>query len=276
MPELPDLEYLKEFLSPRLIGLEVENLRVMGPIVVRSADPEKFSQSLKGRKFSNIERRGKYLLFTFNSGALIVVSPMLSGRIHYRKVEEPAAKGKFFLSITLENGMEIRYSDETSMGRIYLLDNRTALSSVPKFDKLGIEALDPDLSLQKFSSLLKHFDWEIKKVLTYQSFITGIGNAYSDEILFVSRINPFRKCSTLSPEERTRLYNSMRKVLTDAIEILRARVGENIDIEVRDFMKVHGKGGQPCPVCGTRISEVKDEGRKTNFCRNCQPGSLFT
>jgi formamidopyrimidine-DNA glycosylase len=276
MPELPDLEYLREFLSSRLISVAVDDLRVMAPIVVRSADPERFAESLRGRRFSDVKRRGKYLLFYFDSGAMIVISPMLSGRIHYKKPGEFDAKAKFFLSIALGNGMEIRYSDETSMGRIYLLNNETELKSVPKFDKLGVEALDEGLSSQKFGTLLKHFDWETKKVLTYQSFIAGIGNAYADEILFEARINPFRKCSTLSPEERARLYISLKEVLGNALEILRKRIGDNVDIEVRDFLKVHGKGGQPCPVCGTRISEVKDMGRKTNFCRNCQPGSLFS
>jgi formamidopyrimidine-DNA glycosylase len=275
MPELPDLEYLKEYLSSRLIGVAVNDLRVMAPIVVRSADPSKFAESLRGRRFSDITRRGKYLLLHFDSDKLIVVSPMLSGRIHYRKLGDFDPKGKFYLSISLSNGMEIRYSDETSMGRIYLLENAGELKTVPKFDKLGIEALDPSMSPQKFTALLKHFDWEAKKVLTYQSFMAGIGNAYADEILFSARINPFRNCSTLSSEEGARLYASMREVLGDALTILRKRVGENIDVEVRDFMKIHGKGGQPCPVCGTRISEVKDMGRKTNFCRTCQPGSLF-
>jgi formamidopyrimidine-DNA glycosylase len=277
MPELPDLEYLREFLSTKLIGVAVNELKVLAPIVVRSADPEKFSEQLKGRRIRELRRRGKYLILSFDSGALVVVSPMLSGRIHYNKIGSFSdSKTRFFLSITLVNGMEIRYSDDTAMGRIYLLDNENALNNVPKFTKLGIEALDPNLSLQKFTTLLKHFDWEVKKVLTYQSFIAGIGNAYADEVLFGARINPFRRCNTLSQEERTRLYNSMRKVLSEAIETLRTRVGENITVEVRDFMKVHGKGGQPCPVCGARISEVKDEGRKTNFCRNCQPGSLLT
>ena len=276
MPELPDLEYVKEFLSSRLIGVAVNDLRVMAPIVVRSADPQKFAESLRGRKFSDVKRRGKYLLFLLDSGKVIVFSPMLSGRIYYRKVGDFDSKGKFFLSITLGSGMEIRYSDETSMGRIYLLENTNELRTIPKFDKLGIEALDPSLSPQKFGTLLKHFDWEAKKVLTYQSFIAGIGNAYADEILFNARINPFRKCSTLSSEESTRLYASVKEVLNNALEILRKRVGDNIDIEIRDFMKVHGKGGQTCPVCGTRISEVKDMGRKNNFCRNCQQGSLFS
>jgi formamidopyrimidine-DNA glycosylase len=110
--------------------------------------------------------------------------------------------------------------------------------------------------------------------LTYQPFITGIGNAYSDEILFDAKISPFKKCDSLSPEERTRLCNSMRGVLTKAIETIRTRVGDNIHLEIRDFLKVHGKAGQPCPVCGTKISEVKSNGRKTNFCRTCQPGTL--
>jgi formamidopyrimidine-DNA glycosylase len=275
MPELPDLEYLREFLSTKLIGVAVDGLKVLGPIVVRSSDPEKFSEDIKGTKFQDVKRRGKYLIFYLDSGALIVINPMLSGELHYKKIGDFDSKTRFFLSIILDDGMEVRYSDQTAMGRIYLLDNEKALNSVPKFAKLGMEVLDPSLSLQKFTTLSKHFDWETKKVLTYQSFIAGIGNAYSDEILFDAKINPFRRCNTLSQEERSRLYNSMRKILTDAIETLRARVGENISVEVRDFLKIHGKGGQPCPICGTRISEVKDEGRKTNFCRNCQPGSLF-
>jgi formamidopyrimidine-DNA glycosylase len=275
MPELPDLEYLREFLSGKLIGVTVNGLKVLGPIVVRSSNPEKFSEEIKGRKFQEVKRRGKYLIFYLDSGALIVISPMLSGELHYKKIGDFDSKTRFFLSIILDDGMEVRYSDQTTMGRIYLLDNEKALNGVPKFAKLGIEALDPNLSLQKFTTLSKHFDWETKKVLTYQSFIAGIGNAYSDEILFDAKINPFRRCNSLSQEERSRLYNSMRKILTDAIETLRTRVGENISVEARDFLRIHGKGGQPCPICGTRISEVKDEGRKTNFCRNCQPGSLF-
>ncbi len=276
MPELPDLEYLREFLSSKLVGIVVNELKVLGPIVVRSSDPERFSRQLKGRRFKDVKRRGKYLIFSFDSGALIVVSPMLSGRLHYRKLGDFDSRSRFFLSLALENGMEIRYSDDTSMGRIYLLDNEKALSSVPKFVKLGTEALDPMLSAGKFSSLAKHFDWEIKKVLTYQALIAGIGNAYADEILFDARVNPFRRSSTLTMEERNRVYTSMRKVLTEAIVALRARVGENINIEIRDFMKIHGRGGQICPVCGSRISEVREEGRKTNFCRTCQPGTLFT
>jgi formamidopyrimidine-DNA glycosylase len=276
MPELPDLEYLRGFLSSKLTGVVVSELKVLGPIVVRSSDPERFSQQLRGRRFKDIKRRGKYLIFSFDSEALIVVSPMLSGRLHYKKLGDFDMKSRFFLSITLENGMEIRYSDDTSMGRIYLLDNEKALDSVPKFAKLGIEALDPTLSAQKFSTLLKHFDWEIKKVLTYQALIAGLGNAYADEILFDARINPFRRSSTLSIEERNRLYTSMRKVLAESIAKIEARVGENINTEIRDFMKIHGRGGQTCPVCGSRISEVREEGRKTNFCRTCQPGTLFT
>jgi formamidopyrimidine-DNA glycosylase len=274
MPELPDLEYLREFLSSKLMGVAVVELKVLGPIVVRCSDANRFSSALKGSKFKEIRRRGKFLLFLFDSGALIVINPMLSGRIHYRKTGE-LDRGKFFLSITLDNGMELRYSDETSMGKIYLLNNETALGSVPKYGKLGTEALDPSLTAEKFSALVRHFEWEAKDVLTYQSFIAGIGNAYSDEILFDAKISPFKKCDSLSSEERERLYNSMRKVLTEAIETIRKRVGENIHVEIRDFLKVHGKAGLPCPVCGTKISEVKANGRKTDFCRTCQPGTLF-
>jgi len=274
MPELPDLEYIREFLSSRVIGLAIAELRVLGPIVVRSSDPDRFSNIMRGKRFKEVRRRGKFLIFSFDSGALVVINSMLSGRLHYKEIGE-RGKGKFFLSISLENGMEIRYSDETSMGQIYFLENEKELDKVPKFTKLGVEAIDPNLSVETFIKLIRHFPWEAKNVLTYQTFVAGIGNAYADEILFDARISPFKKCNTLSEEERTRLYHSMRKVLTVAIETLRERVGDNIHIEIRNFLKIHNKGGQPCPICGTKISEVSAEGRKTSFCRKCQPGTLF-
>jgi ribosomal protein S13 len=116
---------------------------------------------------------------------------------------------------------------------------------------------------------------EIKRVLARQSFVAGIGNAYADEICWRAGIYPFRRRSRLSDDEVERLYTAMRDALVEALETLRARVGDAIDKEVRDFLSVHGKAGQPCPRCGSAISEVKRERRATHFCRACQPGLLI-
>ena len=112
-------------------------------------------------------------------------------------------------------------------------------------------------------------------MLANQAILAGIGNAYADEILFKARLYPFRKRPSLSGEEVESLYQAMRRVLLEAILVLRERVGDDIDVKIRDFLSVHGKGGSPCPRCGTPISEIKARNRLTNFCRNCQPGRMI-
>jgi formamidopyrimidine-DNA glycosylase len=104
--------------------------------------------------------------------------------------------------------------------------------------------------------------------------VAGIGNAYADEICFAAGVHPYRKRTSLTDKETAQLYESMRSVLHQAIVTLRERVGTNIHREIRDFLIVHGQGGEPCPVCGGTISEIKARGRLTNFCRTCQPGGL--
>lgn len=149
------------------------------------------------------------------------------------------------------------------------------LAKVPGFAELGPEALDPDLTLNLFRERLRKYRGEIKGVLTRQSFVAGIGNTYADEICWQARVYPFRKRPKLSDEDILHLYEAMHEVLNEAIATLRERVGADIHVEIRDFLKVHGRGGQPCPRCGTTISEIRARRRLTNFCRQCQPGSLI-
>jgi formamidopyrimidine-DNA glycosylase len=128
---------------------------------------------------------------------------------------------------------------------------------------------------EEFAARLRRHPGEIKGILTDQSFVAGIGNAYADEILFCARVYPFRKRPSLDADEVRRIYECMHTVLEGAIRILRERVGADIHEEIRDFMQVHGRGGQPCPRCGSPISEIKARQRLTNFCRTCQPGTLI-
>ena len=147
-------------------------------------------------------------------------------------------------------------------------------AAVPGLATQGPDALDPVLTAEAFAQRLRPYRGEIKGVLTNQSFVAGIGNAYADEILWQARIYPFRRRPSLSAQEVSTLYTAMRDVLTGAIETLRARVGEAIDVEIRDFLAVHGQTNEPCPRCGTAISEVTRARRSTNFCRTCQPGLM--
>ncbi|MBE0526943.1 MAG: Fpg/Nei family DNA glycosylase, partial [Candidatus Thorarchaeota archaeon] len=143
-------------------------------------------------------------------------------------------------------------------------------SGVAGFNGRGPSALDPDLSLDVFKERLKQRQGQIKNVLRNQTFIKGIGNAYADEILVYAGINPFRRRATLTEDEIEKLYESMRKVLTQIRDVLSGRSLDEIAIEKRDFMMVHNRGGGICPLCGGRVSEVKANRFKTNYCQTCQ------
>jgi formamidopyrimidine-DNA glycosylase len=270
MPELPDLQVISEYLIQRVVGVPIASAEVRRPIVVRDLLGGDVGSHLVGKQFTNVLRRGKYLLLPLDDGTTLVISPMLAGRIRYGK-PLPRHRKRDVLVLLLADGCELRYHDAKDMGKIYLTRD---LSQVPTFSTLGLEATDPALTLDVFRQRLRRQRGEIKRVLTKQSFVAGIGNAYADEILWHAGIYPFRRRSTLTGEEIARLYDAMRGVLADATEVLRARVGDAIHVELRDFLAVHGKAEEPCPRCGSAISEVKRERRATHFCRTCQPGLM--
>jgi formamidopyrimidine-DNA glycosylase len=156
------------------------------------------------------------------------------------------------------------------MGQLYLTRD---LAQVPDYAGMGPEALE--ISLDDFRARLRAYRGEIKGLLTRGEFVAGIGNAYADEILWAARVHPYRKRTQLTPEEIDRLHAAMRATLLDAIEKVRAEMGDDIHRKPRDFMAVHMKTGEPCPRCGTPISLVGANQRITNFCRACQPGGLI-
>ncbi len=182
----------------------------------------------------------------------------------------PWTKGAAWLPAD-EGAPQVRYRDPTQMGKVYL-QPAGVTRAVPGLgpDEMGPEADDPALTVEVWRERIRRHPGELKNLLRNQVFVAGIGNAYSDEVLHAARLLPFRKRSTLAPEEIDALYDGMRATLADAIAILRERVPPTFETQVRDFLAVHLKGGQPCPRCGTRITEVKAGGFVTSYCRGCQ------
>jgi formamidopyrimidine-DNA glycosylase len=171
-----------------------------------------------------------------------------------------------------EASVEVRYRDPTQMGKVYLLPKGVA-RTVPGLtdgSEMGPDADDPSLTLEVWRQRIRKHPGELKNMLKNQAFIAGIGNAYSDEVLHAARLLPFRKRSSLAPEEVDALYAATGTTLSAAVETLRRRVPPTFEKQVRDFLAVHDKGGTPCPRCGTKISEVKPGGFVTSFCRGCQ------
>ena len=269
MPELPDLEIIREVLRPRLSGQTITDVEVIRPLVVRDLTGQGFAETVVGQVFADVQRRGKLLLFSLSSGLTLAINGKLAGRLQYALPAERRLQ-KTHVILTLSDGHVLRYSDRRTMGQIYLTSD---LHAIPGWTEMGPEPFD--LTLEEFQARLRPHRGETKGILTRGRAIAGIGNAYADEICFAARVHPYRKRTSLTDEEISRLYEAMQSVLRDAITTLRKRVGTETHRKLRDFLAVHGKGGEPCPVCGKTISEIKARGRLTNFCRTCQPGGLM-
>ena len=269
MPEIPDLEAIRGYLNERLPGETIEKAECLIPIVFRVTKDE-FVEKLEGARFGQTTRRGKFLLFSIESGDVLVINAMLAGRFQY---VEPSAKRRAStcMALGLGNGQELRYHDDRRMGKIYLV-SEDRLLDVPQFAEMGPDALD--VSREEFLERIAKYRGQIKNVLVNHKFLAGIGNAYSDEILFAARLHPYRKRTTMDDEDLKRLHASITKVFDWATPIVATLMQDDLNYkERRDFLKIHRKGGEPCPVCGTRISEITAGQRITNFCRNCQPES---
>ena len=271
MPEAPDLEIVREFLNDHAIGAQIQSAVVSKPSVLRSLSGD-FASDIVGRTLLEIERRGKFLIMRLSGDRLLAINPMLTGAIQYCAPKDRVYKRTCF-TLSLSNGREMRYLDDRQMGLVYYV-SEDQLEQVPRLGEQGPDVLD-GFSFEEFQQRLRSFHGEIKGILTRGRVISGIGNAYSDEILFAAQIYPFRKRKALSPSELRCLYEKSREVVENAILILRERMGENIHTKVRDFLSVHNKGGLPCPRCGNNISQLTANKRITSYCRKCQPGMLI-
>lgn len=301
MPELPDLSVLSDAFHAGLAGRELRSIDVRHPFILRATPAE--VDGLTGQRLESVRQRGKFLVFAFERDR-IVANAMLTGRFRMTpadragspkrtRTKRPGIKGPRELLLFVfgtrasepsdhaawtdgagwlppdDQGVELGYRDATQMGRLYLLPAGVE-RVVPGWDDQGPDADDPDLDLDEWRRRIRRHPGELKALLRNQAFVAGIGNAYSDEILHAARLSPYRKRTSLADEEVVALYEATRRVLPDAIEVLRARVPPNFETEVRDFLAAHNKGGQACPRCGTRLTEVAPGGMATTYCRGCQ------
>jgi len=270
VPEVPDLEAIRGFLNRRIVGKNVQRVDVFIPIVIRIPRND-FIRLMTGDTFGEVHRHGKFLLFSLASGRVMVINAMLTGRFAYAgRKDKRRAKTCFALAVDEEH--ELRYADERLMGRVYLVPVEE-LNTIPQFAEMGPDVLSPELTEDVFRERLRKHNGMIKGILVNHRFIAGIGNAYSDEILWQAGIHPYRKRTQLSPEEIGRLYAAIKSVFEWANPIVAEVFSESLDYaEWRDHLRVHRRGGQPCPRCGSRISEITAGQRITSFCRTCQPG----
>ena len=271
LPEIPDLEVIREFLNDRIVGQEIVRAEAPKAWIVRSLAAEDFVEDVVGRRFAPIIRKGKDLLFPLDPDRVLVANLMLTGRWQYTEPTEKRSKRLFFL-LGMEE-MDLRYLDDKAMGRInYIRPDQ--ISAIKRFDEQGPDAFDASVTFEDFTERLKPYTGEIKGVIARGKVVAGIGNAYVDEVLWEAGVSPFRKRRSLSEEELRALFDAIPKVLNEATAVVRERMPPKIHVKVRDFLKVHRKGGEPCPRCGATISEIGPNQKITSWCRVCQPGGL--
>ncbi len=267
MPEMPELEVLCEVIGARVEGRSISAVTVSPKFgYLLRTPPDDMARTLVGRSIDRMWRRGKFLVFDVGNMAL-VINPMLSGRLHWSPVGAKPPPSTL-VAMELDGGDVLRLTDFARTARVYLTPSQQ-VESIPGWSDIGPEA--DTISLDEFLQRIRRHPGEVKNLLRNQAFIAGVGNSYSDEILFEAGFHPMRKRSTLKPADLEKLHASIGLVLRDAVRAIRANPDYVSHKQDRSFMKVHMRGGEACPRCGHRIAEIKAGGEITNYCRACQP-----
>jgi formamidopyrimidine-DNA glycosylase len=290
VPELPDLAIVADAFHAALAGRSIERAEAPAPLAVRGTPAE--VAALAGQQLRAVRRRGKFIRFELDRD-LVAVNAMLTGRF---QLAAPADKRPANTAVVLAFGSrargpkdaarwtkgapwlprndgpaEIRYRDPSQMGKVYIVPAGSNRPVAGLGDaEQGPDADDPTLTREVWRERIRRHPGELKSLLRNQAFVAGIGNAYSDEILHAATLSPFRRRSSLAPEEIDALYEATRSTLASANAGRQQRGPPTIEKQVRDFLAVHLKGGEACPRCGTRISEVSSRSEATSFCRGCQ------
>jgi formamidopyrimidine-DNA glycosylase len=261
MPELPELEVLRDDLLVRIKGKKIDTLRILKPYILKDF----FKGDLVNETIEEITRRGKYLIVNTDSHH-IAIHLMLHGSLQYSLPSSKTKKSSAAL-LVFRDGTVLEFNERGSKKRmsIYVTPKDVSLARIAK---LGIEPLDKKFTVAKLQDLLKSDNKQLKSFLCSQSKVAGIGNAYADEILWYARLSPFKLTANLTGTEISRLHQAIRDVLRWAI----AQVNASKRPGKRDFLNIHGKKDQVCPRCGENIQVVSFSRRDTYYCPKCQTG----
>ena len=272
MPELPEVETVKEALKRKILNKRIKDVKIYYSKIVEYPTNDEFIKKLIGETIVDIKRRGKWLMFEFNDYYLLSHLRM-EGKYNYKKVGDELGKHEH-VEFIFEDDTTLRYQDTRKFGRMYLYDKKEALNK-PPLNELGLEPWDDTLTHKYLKEVYKNKKKEIKTVLLDQSIITGIGNIYADEILFLSKINPYKKACDLKEKELDSIIENTRKVLEAAIKdggttIKSYTSEEGVHGRFQQNLNVHQRKGEECKTCGTKIEKVVIGGRGTYYCKKCQ------
>jgi formamidopyrimidine-DNA glycosylase len=269
MPELPDIVVYLERLRPRVLHEALESVKLASPFLLRTVEPP--VGVVEGQPVKDLLRVGKRIVLAFDGDLFLVLHLMIAGRLHW-KPRGAKVPGKVGLAAFIFSTGTLLLTEAGSKKRasLHLLRGRAALAAQ---DRGGLEVLDADR--ESFRAALVRENHTLKRALTDPRLFSGIGNAYSDEILHAARLSPLALTHRLDEQEISRLFEGTQRTLVDWTERLRREVGDGFPEKVtafRDGMAVHGRYNQPCPICGTRVQRIVYAENETNYCPTCQTG----
>jgi formamidopyrimidine-DNA glycosylase len=269
MPELPDITAYIDALATRIQGRRLERIAVATPFLLRSTEPS--PRDCEGRRVVAIRRLGKRIAIGLDGDLWLVLHLMIAGRLHWYAPRAKRPRRPILAAFEFESGtLTLTEAGTKRRASLYVVRGEAALAEHDR-GGLEIDGLDPDA----FARQLNQGNHTLKRALTDPRYFSGIGNAYSDEILHRARLSPLALTRSLSPDELRRLYDATRAVLAEWTERLRVEAAGAFPEGVtafREGMAVHGRYGKPCPVCGTSVQRIRYAENETNYCPRCQTG----
>jgi formamidopyrimidine-DNA glycosylase len=269
MPELPDIAVYIEALERRVLGHVLERGQIAGPFVLRTVEPP--IRDIEGHKVTTIRRVGKRIALGFDNELWLVFHLMIAGRLHWVNKRVTPDGRRTLAAFDFDSGtLTLTEAGTQKRASIHLVAGAAALAAL---DRGGIDVFSA--TPQQFAAVLTAANHTLKRALTDPRSFSGIGNAYSDEILHHAKLSPIALTQKLKPEEIRRLYDATREMLTRWTQILRDEAAGKFPEKVtafREGMAVHGRYKQPCPVCGTKVQRIRYASNETNYCPNCQTG----
>ena len=269
VPESPEITVYVERLQKFTAGHTLERVRIAHPFLLRTAEPPVVV--LEGRMLADVQRTGKRIVFEFEGDYFLVLHLMLSGRLQWIERGAGIPRKRGLAALDFPHGT-LLIAEPSSQKRVslHLVQGREGLGD---FDPGGVDPLNA--SLDVFRAAIRSENHTLKRALTDQSIVSGIGNAYSDEILHRARMSPFVLTERVTDEQAARLHEATCEILLERTERLRQDAGEGFPQRMearRDDLAVHGRYGEPCPVCGTPVQRIRYATRETNYCPRCQTG----
>jgi formamidopyrimidine-DNA glycosylase len=269
MPELPDIAIYLERLDALVVRQPLERLHILNAFVLRSVAPA--PADLAGRTVVGSRRIGKRIVLEVDGGMFIIIHLMIAGRLKWRDRGGTLARGHNLAAFDFPNGrLLLTEAGSSRRASIHLAQGAEALA---QFDRGGLEPLDA--TVEAFAERLRVENHTLKRSLTDPRLFSGVGNAYSDEILHRARLSPIAHSTKLTDEEIVRLFAATRETLIEWTDRTRVEVGDGFPEKVtafREGMAVHGRFGEPCPVCGSPVQRIRYASNETNYCARCQTG----